>query len=71
VPRPDYKQGVPHLGTWRVKLTSDDLKFGGSGAGTHGTVEARQDMTHGQPASVQLDLPPLGLLILEKVPDTQ
>ena len=26
-------------------------------------------MTHGQPASVQLDLPPLGLLILEKVPD--
>jgi len=34
-------------------------------------VEARQDMTHGQPASVQLDLPPLGLLILEKVPDTQ
>lgn len=69
VPRPDYKQGVPHVGAWQVKLSSDDLAFGGSGAGSFGKLEARQDMTHGQPASIQLDLPPLGLLILEKIAD--
>ena len=69
VPRNDYRQGVPHIGTWQVRISSDDLAYGGSGAGTMGTLEARQDMTQGQPASLQLDLPPLGLLILEKVPD--
>ena len=69
VPRPDYKQGVPHVGAWQVKLSSDDLAFGGSGAGSLGKLEARKDMTHGQPASIQLDLPPLGLLILEKIAD--
>jgi len=69
VPRLNYRQGVPHKGTWTVRLSSDDLRFGGSGAGSMGPLEARQDMTHGQPASLQLDLPPLGLLILEKAPD--
>jgi 1,4-alpha-glucan branching enzyme len=52
-------------------MSSDDLTYGGSGAGSLGSLEARQDMTHGQPASLQLDLPPLGLLILEKVADSE
>jgi len=69
VPRPQYKQGVPHEGRWNVLLSSDDLAFGGSGAGSFGQLEATQDITHGQPAALTLDLPPLGLLILEKVPD--
>jgi 1,4-alpha-glucan branching enzyme len=67
VPRSDYRIGVPEKGRWRVVLNSDEERFGGSGAGTMGTVGAEKKSSHGQPASLPLYLPPLGALVLEQV----
>ena len=71
VPRPGYLQGAPKSGRWNVVFSSDDTRFGGSGSGTgvnagkNETLFAHNEPYHGQPASFLLDLPPLGLLILE------
>ncbi len=64
VPRPMYEVGAPQEGNWSVILNSDEARFGGSGTGSTGSCEARKKAFHGQPASFQLDLPPLGVLVL-------
>ncbi len=65
VPRKGYRQGAPQDVTWTVLLNSDEERFGGSGTGSTGRVEAAPGFVHGQPAFVNIDLPPLGLLILQ------
>ncbi|MEO8937600.1 MAG: 1,4-alpha-glucan branching protein GlgB [Burkholderiaceae bacterium] len=65
VVREGYRIGVPFAGEWRERFNSDAADYGGSGTGNQGTVHARDEATHGLPASVALTLPPLGLLILE------
>ncbi len=62
--RHDYRVGVPHLGWWRELLNSDAAHYGGSGVGNLGGVEAVPLPWHMQPASVNLTLPPLGILVL-------
>ena len=65
VVRENYRIGMPKTGKWQVLLNSDDLAFGGSGAGPLGTVPATKGGPHGRPAGVDLTLPPLGALILK------
>jgi len=65
VPRDGYRQGVPQDVEWNILYSSDEIRFGGSGAGSSGEIEARKGSVHGQAAFLELDLPPLGLLILE------
>ncbi len=65
VPRESYRIGVPRSGTWVTRENTDDLEFGGSGAGTVGEVRTQEISMHGRPASVSLNLPPLGALFLE------
>ncbi|MFD1715908.1 1,4-alpha-glucan branching protein GlgB [Amnibacterium flavum] len=58
----NYRVGMPHEGVWLELLNSDALEYGGSGVGNFGQVTATSTPHHGQPASVELTLPPLGIL---------
>jgi 1,4-alpha-glucan branching enzyme len=64
VPRPGYRLGVPFAGAWDECLNSDAGVYGGSNIGNGGRVEAGDTASHGQPASVELTLPPLATLVL-------
>ncbi|MEK1904499.1 MAG: 1,4-alpha-glucan branching protein GlgB [Pseudomonas sp.] len=63
-PRLGYRVGVPQAGAWRVCLNSDDERYQGSAAGSHGEVLSQHESHHGESCSLALDLPPLGCLIL-------
>lgn len=64
VPRLGYRLGVPCGGTWREVLNSDAQPYAGSGCGNGGHVEAVTIPQHGRPYSLELTLPPLGVLFL-------
>ena len=64
VPRHGYRLGLPLSGHWREALNSDSEHYGGSNVGNYGVLEASEHSWHGQPASVELTLPPMGSLIL-------
>ncbi|WP_210506219.1 1,4-alpha-glucan branching protein GlgB [Naasia sp. SYSU D00057] len=59
-----YRVGLPHGGVWEELLNSDAGEFGGSGVGNYGSVTAEDVPHQGQPASVELTIPPLGALFL-------
>jgi len=63
VPRTGRRVGVPQAGAWDVLLNSDSRHYGGSDLGCI-RVEADALPTHDLPASVLIDLPPLGGLVL-------
>jgi len=62
-----YRLGAPSAGAWTVLVDTDHQRFGGSGfRGDTPTVHASDDIPwQGQPASIVLDLPPLGVLWLQ------
>jgi 1,4-alpha-glucan branching enzyme len=62
--RRDYRVGVPRGGLWRERLNSDATDYGGSGQGNAGLVTAEDRSAHGRPHSLELTLPPLGMLFL-------
>ncbi|HKI96265.1 MAG TPA: 1,4-alpha-glucan branching protein GlgB [Gemmatimonadales bacterium] len=64
VPRADYRIGLPAEGPYTVRLNSDAPEFGGSGAGSTGTIVTEPVGWHGRARSAVLTLPPLGALIL-------
>lgn len=64
VPRNNYRIGVPLEGAWTVLLNSDAEQYAGSNAGCSTETMTEDQVAHGQPASLVLDLPPLGTLIL-------
>jgi 1,4-alpha-glucan branching enzyme len=66
VVRHNYRLGVDP-GVYRQVLTSDDHAYGGSGVGEWGEIELHPASSHGRSASVLVTLPPLGLLVLERV----
>jgi 1,4-alpha-glucan branching enzyme len=59
-----YRIGLPRPGEWAEILNTDAVEFGGSGVGNLGVVFARDEPHGGQPASVELTLPPLATLWL-------
>lgn len=59
-----YRIGVPMHGKWMVLINTDHEVYGGSNAGDSGTVESQHCPWHGFPQSVELTLPPLGVLML-------
>ncbi len=65
VPRMAYRVGVRQAGFWREVVNSDAAAYGGSGLGNGGGVEAGPEASHGEPFSLSLTLPPLGILILK------
>jgi 1,4-alpha-glucan branching enzyme len=65
VPRLNYRVGVPVGGYWRELLNSDATDYSGSGMGNGGGVIAENISAHGRPFSLNLTLPPLGILFLK------
>ncbi|HSJ15493.1 MAG TPA: alpha amylase C-terminal domain-containing protein, partial [Longimicrobiales bacterium] len=68
VVRTNYRVGVPHTGFWREVLNSDAATYGGSGVGNLGGAHASPVPFHGRPHSLNLTLPPLGILVLRHEP---
>ena len=66
-PHAGYRVGAPRAGEWTVLIDTDGYRFGGSGyRGDSPTVTAGDDIPwQGQPTSIVIDLPPLGVLWLE------
>jgi 1,4-alpha-glucan branching enzyme len=64
VPRPGYRVGVPSRARYRERFSSDDPRFGGSAVETLPWADAEDVPWQGQPHSLALTLPPLGVLVL-------
>src|SRR6185369_3428457 len=64
VPRHGYRIGVPAPGPYREILNSDSRYYGGSDVGNHGRLDAAPIPWMGQPARLELVLPPLAGLII-------
>ncbi|WP_146364304.1 1,4-alpha-glucan branching protein GlgB [Arthrobacter yangruifuii] len=67
-PRQDFRLGMPWAGEWVEALNTDAAEFGGSGVGNMGVVQAVEGACNGQPASVNITVPPLGVLYLVPKP---
>ncbi|MFZ4577885.1 MAG: 1,4-alpha-glucan branching protein GlgB [Myxococcota bacterium] len=68
MPRHDYRVGVPGAGFHREILNTDSVFYGGSNVGNDGGQQAQPVATHGQPWSLSLDLPPLGVMFFRVDP---
>lgn len=66
VPRYNYRVGVSEDGVWRECLNSDSRNYGGSDHGNLGNVETSPVPAHGRLFSLNLTLPPLGIVFFEK-----
>ncbi|MFK8330514.1 1,4-alpha-glucan branching protein GlgB [Pseudomonas sp. BJa5] len=64
VPRKGYRIGVPFGERWAEVLNSDAEGYAGSNFGNLGEVACEAVASHGQPLSLALNLPPLGVLVL-------
>jgi 1,4-alpha-glucan branching enzyme len=65
VPRHDFQVGAPRAGFWKELLNSDSPLYGGSGQGNLGGLYTEPVGTHGRPCSLNLTLPPLGIVFLK------
>ncbi len=65
VPRSNYRVGVPRGGHWIECLNSDATLYGGSGQGNLGGVDASPVEWHGQQQSLNITVPPLGVVVFK------
>jgi 1,4-alpha-glucan branching enzyme len=63
VARQNYRIGVPSEGYWKEILNSDAPLYGGSGQGNFGGLSAVPLPIHGRAFSLNMTLPPLGILV--------
>jgi 1,4-alpha-glucan branching enzyme len=59
--------GVPEAGKWREKHNSDNEKYGGTGDYMNGQLETVEGECNGRPQYLEFNLPPLSVVIIEKV----
>lgn len=71
VPREGYRIGAPRKGQYRLLLSSDEERFGGSGFATLPKVKTLDEPRDGFRQSMDLTLPPLAALILEPMKATK
>ncbi|SUS06218.1 1,4-alpha-glucan branching enzyme [uncultured Defluviicoccus sp.] len=67
VPRSGYAFGVPRGGEYDEILNTDADCYAGSGFGNGGRVMAEERSSHGRPFTLNLNVPPLGALILKPI----
>ncbi|MEO7454702.1 MAG: 1,4-alpha-glucan branching protein GlgB, partial [Gemmatimonadaceae bacterium] len=70
MPHAAYRIGVPESCEYRCLLSSDSTEWGGSGYAPFEAVTAQDIPYHGRRYSVELALPPLGVMILAPVTST-
>jgi len=66
VPRDDYRFGVPEEGTYCLRHNSDDAEWGGGGHLGLREFHTLDMQTHNRPATLQVSLPALSCLILQR-----
>jgi 1,4-alpha-glucan branching enzyme len=71
VVRPNRVIGVPFGGWWRELLNSDADIYAGSGISNADGIDALPVSAHGEPWSLRLTLPPLGVLFLTPAPEDE
>ncbi|MFX0557665.1 1,4-alpha-glucan branching protein GlgB [Maribacter sp. CXY002] len=64
VVRENYRVGIPKKGRIKELLNSDDVKYGGSGL-LNTTIKSSTKPWHGHKKSVEITIPPLGIVILK------
>jgi 1,4-alpha-glucan branching enzyme len=65
VARHNYRVGIPFAGLWKEVLNSDAAMYGGSDQGNFGGLTAAPLPMHGKPFSLNMTLPPLGLVVFQ------
>jgi 1,4-alpha-glucan branching enzyme len=65
VPRSGYRIGVPASGTYREMLNSDSAFYGGSNVGNDNPLHSQPIPWMNHQHSLEINLPPLGALILK------
>jgi 1,4-alpha-glucan branching enzyme len=65
--RYNYRIGVPAAGQWTEVFNSDKKLFWGSGVDNPQPVPAEQTAWHGRDNSINVTLPPLGVVVFKKV----
>jgi 1,4-alpha-glucan branching enzyme len=68
VVRENYRVGVPWDCYWKEILNSDAPLYGGSGQGNFGGLPAAPLPIHGRPFSLNMTLPPLGIVVFRPEP---
>ena len=66
IERVGYRVGVPAEGHWAEILNTDAEIYGGENRGNMGGVTANDAHWQGQPASINITLPPLSVLMLQQ-----
>jgi 1,4-alpha-glucan branching enzyme len=64
-PHKRYRLGFPEAGLYREIFNSDAEMFGGSNMGNGGVVNVEGRPSHGRPASAELIIPPLGVVVFK------
>lgn len=64
--RHNYRVGAPRSGFWKEIFNSDAEEYGGSGQGNMGGVNATPVRQHGRPHSLNLTVPPLGVVMFKR-----
>ena len=64
--REHYRVGVPEPGVYREILNTDSERYSGSNKGNFGEIHAQALPWGNQPYSLDLLLPPLGVLYLKR-----
>jgi 1,4-alpha-glucan branching enzyme len=65
VPYHQYRVGVPEEGYYRELLNSDAADYGGGNVGSGGGVQTKAEKWREFPYSLDLTIPPLGMVILK------
>jgi 1,4-alpha-glucan branching enzyme len=65
VPRFEHRLGVPEACWYQEVFNSDSMHYGGSNLGNFPGVQADTLSSHGRPASIELTLPPLGVVVFK------
>ncbi|WP_432667267.1 1,4-alpha-glucan branching protein GlgB [Wukongibacter baidiensis] len=66
VPRDNYKIGVPYPGEYEEVFNSDLEEFGGAGIKNRESIKSDKVNWHGRPYSIDIQIPPLGVLFIKK-----
>ncbi len=64
----DFRIGVPYPGLYRELLSSDAKEYGGSGKENPEVLKAEPVPCHGEKWSVRVTVPPIGGILLQKLP---
>jgi len=62
-----YRIGVPIKGNYREIINSDKEIYGGTGVVNKKPLQSQEEPFHGMDYSVEMNLPPFGMVILRPV----